>query len=119
MSARRNYEDALQRTAARILDVHGYLWCHVANERKSNGLSVSNLKAKGVKKGVPDILCFERSHCLAYSGLAIELKIKPNKPTPEQLEWLRGLKMRGWKVAVVYDADELLLVLNQYFNLTL
>ena len=38
--------------------------------------------------------------------LAIELKIKPNKPTPAQLEWIDYLNKNGWRADVCYSFDE-------------
>lgn len=84
------------------------------------------LKAEGVRKGVPDILVFEKSAVFAptaggaylqYAGLAIEMKIKPNTTTPEQREWLARLNANGWRATVAYSADEAFDILLQYLGL--
>jgi hypothetical protein len=80
------------------------LWCHVANERKTSFQAGARLKAKGVKSGVPDCMIYQSTG--DYFGLALELKIKPNKPTNNQKEWLRRLENEGWKTAVAYSFDE-------------
>jgi len=38
--------------------------------------------------------------------LAIEIKIKPNKPTPAQQEWLDYFKKIGWQAEVCWSFDE-------------
>src|SRR5690349_23481389 len=60
-------------------------WYIVSKERMM-------LVAEGLKKGVPDI-------CLAapkgvYHGLYIEMKVRPNKASEEQLKWHRKLTDR-------------------------
>ena len=52
-------EDDLQMACAQYLDLMGWLWCHVGNERKTSPRAGARLKKKGVKSGVPDILIFE------------------------------------------------------------
>lgn len=38
-------------------------------------------------------------------AVAIELKVKPNKPTPEQWDWLKALALAGIETHVVYPDD--------------
>ncbi len=56
-------------------------------------------KFLGSDAGYPDLTFPELN-------LAIELKIKPNKPTPAQLEWLDYFKSIGWRSEVCYSFDE-------------
>lgn len=107
-------EDSLQMAAARYLDTMGLLWCHVANERRSSIQAGARLKSKGVKSGVPDVLIFEPSS--DYNGLAIELKIKPNKPSKNQKEWLERLSNSFWKTAVCYSIDEVIEEVKAYLR---
>ena len=51
----------------------------------------------GLSRGVPDVVCFVRHG--GATGWTRELKLHPNKPTPEQLDWLAFLAGQGW------DAD--------------
>ncbi len=37
--------------------------------------------------------------------LIIELKIKPNKPTPAQIEWIEYFKTIGWQAEVCYSFE--------------
>lgn len=79
------------------------------------------LKAEGVKAGVPDLLIFERAPdgCGGmYCGLAIEMKVKPNKPTPAQESWLAALADRGWQTAVAYSSEEAWAVLCAHLQVT-
>ena len=106
-------EDDLQKAVAKYLDLNNYLWCHVANERKTSFQAGARLKSKGVKSGVPDCLNFEPKG--VYIGLAIELKIKPNKTTKNQNKWLKNLSNKGWKCDVAYSFDEFEEIINSYF----
>ncbi len=107
-------EDNFQKQVASYLDLLGVLWCHVANERKTSFQAGARLKAKGVKSGVPDCLIFESNK--DYNGLAIELKIKPNKTTKNQKEWLERLKNNKWKTLVAYSFDEAKNEIDKYLN---
>ena len=81
------------------------------------------LKAQGVKPGVPDILIpvpsvrpmdpitlavFAQNTSVAppanmpYIGLAIELKIGKNKPSDEQIKWQARFQQSGWRAVVCY-----------------
>lgn len=72
------------------------------------------LKAEGVKPGVPDIdLPVLRG---GYSGLHIELKVWPNKVTPEQDAWLKALRGQGRYCTVCYGASEAWYVIMRYLT---
>ena len=112
---RRYLEDDLQIAVASFLDYNNLLWCHVANERKTSKQAGLRLKKKGVKRGVPDCMIFNTN--ALYSGLAIELKIKPNKPTEKQSEWLHSLAKQGWMTAVCFTSDEVRKVVEDYLRI--
>lgn len=105
-------EDSLQKQVARYLDLIGVTWCHVANERKTSFQAGKRLKDKGVKSGVPDCVIFTPNKI--YNGLALELKIKPNKPTKNQLEWLSKLSLINWCTDVAYNFDEAKEIIDNY-----
>ena len=107
-------EDILQMAVARYLDYINVLWCHVANERKTSIQAGARLKKKGVKSGVPDCLIFEPKG--NFIGLAIELKIKPNKPSKNQKEWMKNLTNKGWFCSVCYDIDDAINTIETYLN---
>lgn len=114
-------EDDLQMAVAQYLDLRGWLWCHVGNERKTTPQAGARLKRKGVKPGVPDVLIFEdwnqplRGESMGVldlmetgHGIAIELKAGKNSTTKHQDHWLRELRARGWKTAVCRTIDEVI-----------
>ena len=100
-------EDDLQIAVATYMRCQypNVLWTHIANERKATPQHGARLKRKGVRAGMPDIMIFESKGDWAV-GLAIELKIKPNKPTAEQIKVLDKLAVEGWQVYVCYSFDE-------------
>ena len=108
-------EDDLQKQVAKYLDLKKVLWCHVANERKTSFQAGVRLKAKGVKSGVPDCLIFKPN--FRYSGLALELKIKPNKTTKNQEDWLDKLEINNWKCGIAYSFDEAKGIIDNYLLL--
>lgn len=71
--------------------------------------TATNLKAEGVKAGVPDVfLPWSMYHdpnawseC-KYHGLFIEMKVGKNKPTQEQEEYIAYLKEAGYYCVVCY-----------------
>lgn len=107
-------EDALQMSVANYLDLLNLLWMHPANERKTSIQAGARLKRKGVKSGVPDCLIFVPKGI--FSGLAIELKIKPNKTTENQKKWLKSLQNAKWKTCVCYSFDEAKEEIDNYLN---
>jgi len=51
-----------------------------------------------------------------YCGVALELKVWPNKPSEEQ-EKIHELLMRsGWRVAVCYSLDAVIDITKNYFG---
>ena len=125
-------EEALQIAVADYIRLQypRVLFCHIANERKAhvyrkmNGKSYSpngqKLKKMGVQAGMPDVMVFSQREMIvqglrgSFCGVAIELKIKPNRPTEKQLEVLQKLNRQGWFTAVCYTFDEAKEVLDKY-----
>lgn len=113
-------EHVLQRVVALYLDVKGYLWTHVANERKTSARHGYRLKQAGVKSGVPDVLIFEPWEEITRDyknevvlieqgpGVAIELKSSTGRVTKNQRRWLEHLRLRGWKTAVCRNLEEVM-----------
>lgn len=99
-----------------------------ANGGLRNVITAANLKRQGVRAGVPDILCFAKGRAdgwrdrderdpITRHGLAIEMKVKPNRTTLQQDEWLDMLAANGWRVAVCYSADEAWHTLTDYLGI--
>ena len=90
------------------------LFTHIANERKASPIAGARLKAKGVMAGMPDLLIFRRSYC--FIGLAIELKIAPNKLKPNQIIVLNQLESEGWQCNVCFDLDSAIEIIDNYLK---
>ena len=88
---------------------------HVPNGGSRNQLEAQNLKAQGVKAGVPD-LCLPVPRGI-YHGLYIEMKYGKNKPTEKQEWWLSELTIKGYKTAVCYGADEAMDEIADYLGI--
>jgi hypothetical protein len=86
-----------------------------------NGARLASLRhakriaAEGMKAGVPDIIC--PVACSGFTGLAIEMKIPPNKSTPKQLQWQKMLRKVGWQVVECHSAVEALRAFAAYNKL--
>jgi hypothetical protein len=116
-------EDYLQIAVADYLRMQypKVLFTHVANERQTSKMRGYKLKRMGVRAGMSDTLIFKSKYSNGsitpdYVGLAIELKIEPNKPTKEQLEVLKQLFDNGWKTAVCYSFDEAKEIIDNYLK---
>src|SRR5579859_892158 len=77
---------------------------HIAGERKCSKAYGAILKRKGHKAGVSDIFIARASKGL--NGAWIELKIKPNKLTLKQAEFLTNMWQEGYGTYVAYSAEE-------------
>lgn len=107
-------EDNFQTAIARYLDYQNILWCAVPNGGKRNKAEAAKLKRTGTKAGFPDLAIFEAVG--GYNGLMIELKVKKGKVRPNQIEWLTRLQERGFKVAVCYNIDSVMELVQNYFS---
>ena len=76
-------------------------------------LEAVRLKRQGVLKGVPDLLIPEPVE--PYCGMFIELKVKPNKPTKEQTEFLQNMAKKGYMAGVCYTFERFQEVVDFYF----
>lgn len=105
-------EDNFQKALAKYLNMKGVLYMHPPNGGTRNIIEATKLKNMGVKSGVPDILIFNRKK--GHSGLAIELKVKYNKPSDNQLEFMKLLTDEGWLCVVSYSLDECIDLVESY-----
>lgn len=84
---------------------------HIPNGGTRNIREAVELKAQGVKPGVPDLALFYAAKIAQiqdwkdghWHGLFIEMKTKPNKVSKEQIAWLDNLKKEGYYVKVCYN----------------
>ena len=55
----------------------------------------------GLKSGVPDIFVAVPSG--QFHGMYCEIKVKPNRPSHDQMEWMQRLRKCGYSCVVCYD----------------
>lgn len=72
------------------------------------------MKQAGLKPGVPDV-CLPTAHG-GYIGLYIEMKVKPNKATENQKQWLRALRKAGHMTAIAYSWEEAKDLIEEYLR---
>jgi hypothetical protein len=77
---------------------------HCPNGGKRDPVVGGQMRALGVKPGVPDLLLPHVSG--EFNGLAIEMKSAIGTTTPDQDRWLETLKANGWLVHVCRSAQE-------------
>jgi len=58
----------------------------------------------GLPRGFPDLLIFYGKGKVAF----LEAKIKPNRPSKEQLDFIKYMKNRGYLAGVVWSVDDFL-----------
>lgn len=74
----------------------------------------ARLKAEGRKAGVLDMWMPVRR--AIYPGMAIELKVKGNRPSVDQQAWIQHLHREGWYVIVAYSAIQAIRELENYLR---
>ena len=86
----------------------------VPNGVRCSQMQAMKLKAEGLKAGMPDVMMAKPND--TYSGLFIEFKIKPNKPSEIQTEKMLNLTENGYKCVLVYDIDDAMNVVKEYLT---
>lgn len=82
---------------------------HSPNEGKRSPFERYKFKYLGSDEGFPDLF-------FASLFLVIELKVKPNKPTEAQLEWLQYFRDHNYQAEVCYTFDETIKVITDRIN---
>jgi hypothetical protein len=78
------------------------------------GLAIK-AKKQGNRKGVPDVFLMYPSK--GWQGLVFEMKVKPNKLTKEQEEWMKTASAYGYCTGVCYSADEAIELVKSYLGI--
>ena len=87
-----------------VLDCPNLTLIHaIPNGGSRDKITASNLKAEGVKAGIPDV--FIPIPNGKYHGMYIEFKVKTNKPSEEQRIIMLMLDAQGYKVICCNDLD--------------
>ena len=87
----------------------------IPNGGTRNKIEAANLKAQGVKPGVPDIMLPVTRGDL--HGLWIEMKVGKNKPSEDQLRYQRYLRDCGYVAEICYSWIEATEVIVSYLRL--
>lgn len=87
---------------------------HSPNGGSRNPIEGAKFKRMGVSRGFPDLIFPDRMG--GFNGMALELKIKPNKPTKEQNEWLNHFTSIGWITGVCYDFEQAKVYIDAYYK---
>lgn len=90
---------------------------HCPNGGKRDAVTGGQMRALGVKPGVPDLLLPIEAH--GYNGLAIEMKSATGSTTPDQDRWLATLKDNGWLVHVCRSAEAARSAVVEYLGVDL
>lgn len=107
-------EDQLQIAVCEYAELRNLPFFHVANERRCSMQYGRLLKRKGVKPGFSD--CFMPRGNHTFKGLFIELKIKPNKPTPNQLIFIENMISEGYAAHVCYSLVEAIIIIDTFYG---
>jgi len=126
-----NFQKSAIRLVRSIAKCDSRLVTHIPNGGQRTIMAGARLKAEGVVKGYPDIMVFTSGFYAGRDevdrhldeirgdlarGLAIELKVWPNKPQPDQIEVHDLLRAQSWRVEVCYGLGEVEQVTREYFG---
>lgn len=114
MVSLRATEDDEQEAVVMYCNLLGIDVSHIPNEGKRSWQYGAKLKRMGLQKGFPDLF-FPYARKNAH-GLFIEMKRKGEKPTVEQIAWLKKLKERNYKAFLCQGFDEAKRVIDWYFE---
>lgn len=98
---------------------------HVPNGGARTAIAGAKMKAAGTVRGYPDIMVFapesvppinRKTYIKPRCGLALELKIWPNRPTKDQEEVHEILREAGWRVIVCWSLDAVVSECDRYFT---
>lgn len=96
-------------------DLYQLPMIHVPNAGLRSKFSGHMLQRSGMVAGVSDVFIMRpNAH---YSGLWLELKIKPNKPTPAQLRFLELVKQEGYWGEICYELDATLRLISIFYGI--
>ena len=87
----------------------------IPNGGSRNAIEARNLKAEGVRAGIPDLML--ALPCGAFHGLFIEMKrLKKGRLSADQKEMLEVFSKLGYKAAVCFGFENAKLIIEEYLN---
>jgi hypothetical protein len=108
-------EFQLQCAVKRYADYNQLPFIHVANEGARSKWEGYNLKKAGMMPGVAD--CFFMRGNDTHKGLWIELKVPPNRPTPNQISFLSLANSEGYHAVVCYSIESAIAEIRDFYQL--
>jgi hypothetical protein len=109
-------EDILQEAVVYFARLHKLPMFHPVNEGKRSLATGARLKRMGMMSGVSDCMFLRGNN--QYSGLFLELKVPPNKPTPAQLRFIELVKAEGYHGSIAYGVDDAIVQICGFYNIT-
>lgn len=99
---------------SRINKIPAQLLMHIPNGGNVGARNGANLKAMGVRAGVPDYFLAHPSN--GYNGLWIEMKSETGRVSPEQKIAIEVLGKQGYLAVVVRSTDEARATIEKYLT---
>lgn len=88
----------------------------LAGNAQRRAIQMNNLKATGLRVGVPDLFLSVPRFDIGAGGLYIEMKVRPNKPSESQLIVVDGFRRLGYHAVIAYGADEAIRAISAYLR---
>jgi hypothetical protein len=109
-------ENKFQRSVAQWLNLQypNLLWWHTPNEGKRSKFEQWLAKILGIRAGVSDIIILHPNK--QFHGIAMELKVAPNKATSAQLKFLKQAEQAGFYTCIAYNIEEVMQIISSYLR---
>jgi hypothetical protein len=86
----------------------------IPNGGKRDKITAARMKKEGQMPGVHDTFLMVARH--GFSGLWIEMKIKPNGLSEEQETFWQNAESENFKCALCYSLEEFISIINSYLS---
>lgn len=104
------------RHACKAYGVPEYALFAVPNGGSRGMIEAANLKAEGVRPGVPDLfLAVPRG---GLSGMFIEMKAIKGRASPEQTDFIASASLRGYRAEFCFGGDAAIKAIADYLGRT-
>lgn len=91
---------------------------HTPNGGRRDSFAAAQMKALGVKRGVPDLILPVRvtGKDGGHAGLVIEMKSIDGRLTAEQENWIAHYEREGWRTSVSRSAEDARMIICIYLG---